>query len=144
MSNHTKVFKQVQTVGMLLAVALLLALAITAVGMSQGSQGGPFTAAMANADDDDDRGERRINRTTGRGLRACQAAKRRIGGGICTRVIEDRDDRERYEVSLRKGAYRYEIDLSRTYRVLDVDRDRIGGSSDDNDDDNDNDEDGDD
>ena len=92
--------------------------------------GSPFTAAVAQADDGDDAGERRISRFAGNGRKACAAAKRRTRGGICLRVIEDRDDRERYEVTIRKASYRYEIDLSRSFRVLDVDRDRIGGDDD--------------
>jgi hypothetical protein len=33
-------------------------------------------------------------------------------------------------VTIRKGSFRYEVDLSRRFRVLDVDRDRIGGDDD--------------
>ena len=115
--------------------ALLLALALATVGALGSPSLGPLAATVAKADDDDNRGERRINRFKGNGKRACAAAKRRAGGGICTRVIEDRDDRERYEVKVRTRSYHYEIDLSRSFRVLDVDRDRIGGDDDDDDDD---------
>jgi hypothetical protein len=86
---------------------------------------GPLTPPSASADTGDDAGERRINRTKGRGLRACRAARARAGGGICTRVVLDDDDRERYEVRVLRGGFRYEIDLSRTYRVLEVERERI-------------------
>ena len=120
--------------------ALLLALALATVGALGSPSAGPLAPAVAKADDDDNRGERRINRFAGKGKKACAAAKRRTGGGICTRVIEDRDDSERYEVAVRTRTYRYEIDLSRTYRVLGVDRDRID-DHDDDDDDDDNDDD---
>jgi len=93
--------------------------------------GVPANPAVAAADEGDDAGERRIDRTKGRGLRACRVARRRAGGGVCRRVIEDRDDRERYEVTIRRGVWRYEIDLSRRYRVLEVDRERVGGGDDD-------------
>ena len=122
--------------------ALLLAAALVAIGLFSAQSSNPLSAAVAQADDGDDAGERRISRFAGSGRKACTAAKKRTNGGICLRVIEDRDDRERYEVAIRKGSYRYEIDLSRTFRVLDVDRDRIGG--DDNDDDSDDDSDSDD
>jgi hypothetical protein len=102
---------------------------------------GPLTPPVASADSGDDAGERRINRTKGRGLRACRAARARAGGGTCTRVVLDDDDRERYEVVVLRGGFRYEIDLSRTYRVLDVERERI---DDDDDDDGDDDNGGDD
>lgn len=138
MTSHKKSHN---TAAIVLA-ALLLAAALVAVGLFSAQSSSPFTTAVAHGDDGDDAGERRINRFAGNGRRACAAAKNRTKGGTCTRVVEDRDDRERYEVAIRKGNYRYEIDLSRTFRVLDVDRDRIGGN--DNDDDSDDDADNDD
>lgn len=132
------------TIGALAVAALLLAAALVAIGVFPASSGSPLTAAVAQADDGDDAGERRISRFAGNGRKACAAAKKRTRGGICLRVIEDRDDRERYEVTIRKGSYRYEIDLSRTFRVLDVDRDRIGGDDNDDDDGSDDDSDNDD
>lgn len=130
---------KVHNITALAVAALLLAIALATVGAFASPPGGPFAAAVAKADDDDDhRGDRRINPFAGNGEKACAVAKRRTDGGSCTRVIEDRDDRERYEVTVRTRSYRYEIDLARNFRVLDVDRDRIAGDNHDNDDDDDN------
>jgi hypothetical protein len=43
--------------------------------------------------------------------------------------------RRGYEVKLRTSTTRYEVDLTGAFRVVDVDRDRIGGDDDDGDDD---------
>lgn len=83
------------------------------------------TAATAYADGRDDTTERRIDRTRGAGLRACRVARRHVGGGRCTRVVEDRADDDRYEVTILRGAYRYEVDLSSRFRVRGVEREAI-------------------
>ena len=131
---------KVHSIGALALAALLLAGALVAIGLFSTQSSSPVGAPVAQADEGDDKGERRISRFKGNGRKACAVAKKRTRGGSCRRVVEDRDDRERYEVTIRKGAYRYKIDLSRSFRVLDVDRDRIGG---DNDSDNDSDSDSD-
>jgi hypothetical protein len=133
---------KVHNIGALAVAALLLAAAVVVVGLFSAQSGGPVGVSVAHADEGDDKGERAINRFRGNGRKACSAAKKRTRGGICTRVVEDRDDRERYEVSVRTRSYRYKIDLSRSFRVLDVDRDRIGGDRD-SDNDSDSDSDGD-
>lgn len=133
---------KVHNIGALALAALLLAGAVVAIGLFSTQSGSPVGASVAQADEGDDKGERRISRFSGNGRKACAAAKNRTRGGSCRRVVEDRDDRERYEVTIRKGAYRYKIDLSRSFRVLEVDRDRIGSDSD-NDSDSDSDSDGD-
>lgn len=130
-------FENTRTTWTIALTVLLLALGLFAASASSTIPAGPLGAVVAQADDDDDDGERRINRFAGNGRKACAAAVRRAGGGSCTRVIEDRDDRERYEVSVRRGSLRYEIELSRTFRVLDVDRDRVGDDNDDDDNDDD-------
>ena len=137
--------KKVHNIGALAFAALLLAAAVVAVSLFSAQSGSPVGVSIAQADEGDDKGERAINRFRGNGRKACAAAKQRTRGGICTRVVEDRDDRERYEVSVRTRSYRYKIDLSRNFRVLEVDRDRIGGDRDsDNDSDSDDDSDNDD
>ena len=117
-----------------LAIAGLVAIAALA-GVSAGGLNGALGPAVARADGDDSC-ERVISRHRGRGATAARVARRRVGGGRVRRVTEDRCDRERYEVIIRKGNYRYEVELSKRFRVLDIDRDRIG-DDDDNDDDND-------
>ena len=122
----------------LLLAALLAFTVFAAAAVGTSGTGQPLGAGVALADDDDDdSGERRISRFSGRGLRAARVAKRRVGGGKVRKVIYDADDRERYEVTVRRGAYRYEVDLSRKFKVLDVDRDRVGDDDDDDDRDDD-------
>lgn len=76
-----------------------------------------------------------------RRARPQRSARAAVAAG---RVVEDRDDRERYEVTIRKGAFRYKIELSRSFRVLEVNPDRVGGDSgSNNDSDSDSDSDGD-
>lgn len=85
-----------------------------------GALAGPAPTVVA--DGRDDATERRIDRTRGDGLRACRAARRHVGSGRCTEVIEDRADDDRYEVTILSGAYRYEVDLSSRFRVRGTER----------------------
>lgn len=103
---------------MTVSTRTILATAALAVALP----GAGTTAATAIADSRDDATERRIDRTSGAGLRACRVARRHVGGGRCTRVIEDRADDDRYEVTILRGAYRYEVDLSSRFRVRGVER----------------------
>lgn len=103
---------------MSLSTRTILATAALAVALP----GAGATAGTAIADGRDDATERRIDRTSGDGLRACRVARRHVGGGRCTRVIEDRADDDRYEVTILRGAYRYEVDLSSRFRVRGVER----------------------
>ena len=130
--------RRLLTILALAAMSTLLAVALLGASMLSPPSAGPFATAAAAADD---RNERRINRFRGAGLRACAVAKRRAGrGSTCTKVVHRPRARKRYEVTLRRGSYRYEVDLSRTFRVLDVDRDRIGGDDSDTDDTDDSDD----
>lgn len=95
-------------------------------------------SAPALADD------RRISATSGPGKQAADAAKQRVGGGkvLRVRVDDDDDPRERYRVDIRRRAasgrvFKYEVDVSASFRVTDVERERFG--SDDGHDDHDDD-----
>jgi hypothetical protein len=82
--------------------------------------------------------DQRISATSGAGKKAAAAAKQRTGGGTVLRVTKDTDDSDRsdlYEVVIRRRAaggtvFRYEVSVSSTFRVTDVDRE-IEGSEDD-------------
>lgn len=103
-----------------LTAGAALALAVGLPGVAASS-----SIAGAYADGRDDATERRIDRTRGAGLRACRVARRHVGAGRCVRVVEDRADDDRYEVTILRGAYRYEVDLSSRFRVRGVEREAI-------------------
>jgi hypothetical protein len=109
-----------------LVLAALATLLLAAGAAPAGAATAPPTATTAAPSGGSNDGvERRINRFRGRGLRACRVARRRVGGGRCTRVTETVGARERYEARILRGAFRYDVHLSRLYRVLEVERERI-------------------
>lgn len=99
------------TLAAALAVALTAAMAVALV---------PSASADGNND-------RRISATSGAGLKAANVAKKRVGGGAVRSVRLDTDSADRYEVVVRRGTFVYDVDLSRTFKVRDIDRDRVGG-----------------
>jgi hypothetical protein len=104
-----------------LLAALLTAAAFAAITV---------TAAPAARADGREAGERAIDAHRGEGARAGRTARHRLGGGRVTAVVKDDDDRERYEVHVRRGGRAYEVDLSRGFRVLSVRRDDDGPNHD--------------
>lgn len=94
-----------------IAVAVLCALAV---------------AAPAAADRD------RIPFDSGPGKRAADAARERVGGGTVFRVRrEDDETAKRYRVDIRKGRFVYEVDVSASFRVTEVERERARPGDDD-------------
>lgn len=88
-------------------------------------------AAPASADDV------RISKSSAEGQKVIDAARDRVQGGTVVRIERDDDDRasKRYRIDIRKGRWMYEIDVSASFRVSEVERERRGAHDDDGTDD---------
>ncbi|HEY8581825.1 MAG TPA: hypothetical protein VIL49_02725 [Capillimicrobium sp.] len=88
-------------------------------------------AGPASADDV------RVSESSVEGKRAAGAALERVGGGNVFRIRRDDDDRasKRYRVDIRKGRFVYEVDVSASFQVTEVERERARPGDDDGTDD---------